>query len=353
MTKYFFVAFIGSLMFAGIDCKHNPVGPSPGADTTSSNFTWTVDTIGASGSYLYDVSIVNDSLAYAVGLLMPSDSLGRNNTIYWDNAAIWNGATWTPLQIPFYYQGQKTFTTLYAVFAFGPNDILFSGGGDIEHWNGATFSTDYSVNSLINGQINKMWGQSSTNFYVVGNAGTMVHYVNGSWTKIQTGTTLPFQDIWGDGGQVLAVASDKFGFGGQYLVQVNGNVAVHLTDTVSAYESLSGIWFERNREYIVVGSGIYEKDSLPGSKSWNGPFVPLNWYSYAVRGQAANDVMVAGESASLSHFNGSSWRGFTNFVDPSVRLQSVAIKGIIAMAVGFIHDEARGIYYGVVYTGRR
>jgi len=58
---------------------------------------------------------------------------------------------------------------------------------------------------------------------------------------------------------VLAVASDKFGFGGQYLVQLNGYMAVHLTDSVSTYQSLSGIWFERNREYIVVGSGIYEK----------------------------------------------------------------------------------------------
>ena len=98
-------------------------------DTTSSNFNWEVDTIGAEGSVLYDVTVINDTLAYAVGLIIPSDSAERANTIYWNNTAVWNGTEWTPMQVPFYYKGQKTFTTLYAVFAFGPNDILFSGGG--------------------------------------------------------------------------------------------------------------------------------------------------------------------------------------------------------------------------------
>ncbi len=354
-----FAISVGTLSTLSFHCNlltgpHNSTGP----DTTSSNFAWTVDTIGASGSYIYDVTIVNDSLAYAVGLLMPSDSVGRSNTIYWNNAAVWNGTKWTPMQVPDYYDGKNTFSTMYAVFAFGPDDILFASGGDVEHWNGATFTTDYAVNSLINGQINKIWGSSSHDYYVVGNGGTIVHYLNGNWTKIQTSTALPFQDIWGATDpktgqeQILAIASDKFGLGGQYLVELNGNTASHLKDTVSAQERLSGIWFEPNQRYFLVGSGIFEKDSLPSSEPWNGPFIPLDWYTFAIRGQGANDVIVAGESASISHFNGKRWIGLNDLVNPVDRLQAVAFKDNLVIAVGNRHESGVN-YYGVVYIGRR
>lgn len=354
MLRILSIAFLLSILVTGgFSCNllTGPHSNSSGPDTTSSNFTWTVDTIGGPGSYLYDVAIVNDSLAYAVGLIMPSDSVGRNNTIYWDNAAIWNGTKWTPIQVPFYYRGQNTFTTLYAVFAFGPNDILFSGGGEVEHWNGTTFTTDYSVNSLINGQINKIWGQSSRDFYVVGNGGTVVHYSNGSWTKVQTGTTLPFQDIWGDGGQVLAVASDKFGIGGEYIVSLQGNTSTTVSGN-GLQPNLSGIWFVAQEKYFVVGDGIYEKESADNDRAWEGPFAPLKDYSYAIRGNDTNDVVVAGENGAISHYNGSTWRGFSGLVNPVDRLSAVAMKGNLIIAVGNRHESGVN-YYGVIYIGRR
>ncbi|MBI3006249.1 MAG: hypothetical protein HYY49_12660, partial [Ignavibacteriales bacterium] len=62
-----------SLFFAFLfspSCKDVGVIPpednSP--DTTSHNFTWTIDTVGdGNSSVLYDVAIINDTLAYAVG----------------------------------------------------------------------------------------------------------------------------------------------------------------------------------------------------------------------------------------------------------------------------------------------
>ncbi len=344
------VATLSSLAFS---CNlftgpHNSSGP----DTTSGNFAWTVDTIGASGSYLYDVTIVNDSLAYAVGLLMPSDSVGRNNTNYWDNAAVWNGTKWTPMQVPLYYQGQKTFSTAYSVFGRNESDIWF-GMGYLEHWDGHQF---IQVDPQLGSVENKIWESSDgSQLYVVGNYGKISYSPDhgSTWQQVQTGTTLPFQDIWGDGEQVLAMASDKFGSGGQYIVELNGNVAMHIQDTVHASLGLSGIWFLSNEKYFIVGNGIYEADSVMNGGSWDGPFVPLNWFSFAVRGQATNDVIVAGESASISHFNGKRWTGFSSLLNTSVRLQSVAIKNNLVIAGGFIHNDAQRLYYGVAYVGRR
>jgi hypothetical protein len=47
-------------------------------DTTSHNFTWQIDTLGdGSSSVLYDVAIIDDTLAYAVGEIYKRDSVGN------------------------------------------------------------------------------------------------------------------------------------------------------------------------------------------------------------------------------------------------------------------------------------
>ena len=70
-------------------------------DTTSHQFTWQVDTLGdGASSVLYDVAIINDTLAYAVGEMYLRDTLG-----YFDpnafNIAKWNGIRWQLKRLPF------------------------------------------------------------------------------------------------------------------------------------------------------------------------------------------------------------------------------------------------------------
>jgi hypothetical protein len=60
-----------------------PVNPPPnGADTTSHNFTWRLDTLGTNWSILLDVAIVNENDIWAVGEIHTAetdtfDSLGN------------------------------------------------------------------------------------------------------------------------------------------------------------------------------------------------------------------------------------------------------------------------------------
>ena len=46
--------------------------------------------------------------------------------------------------------------------------------------------------------MNKIWGSSSNDLYVVGNNGKIAHYNGTSWQRIESGTTLNINDIWGD-----------------------------------------------------------------------------------------------------------------------------------------------------------
>jgi len=353
---YFILIINLSFLFSFESCKSPtaPKGNNP-PDTTSSNFTWQADTIGAEGSVLNDVTIINDTLAYAVGMLYERDSTGKSNLSNPFNAAIWNGTKWTMVKVPYNYQGTPIYNPIHTVFALSATDIYFGGNG-LEHWDGQQFSNIDAVNPFWSGHsMQKIWASSDNNIYIVGDNGTAVYY-DGSWQSVGTGTTLPFQDIWGGTDrigrqQVLAVASDKFGNGGKSIISLDNGEASSVSD--SGYiSSLSGIWFVPNEIYYIVGPGIFQRNFIQDNEMWSGPALPIDWYSFAVRGNNKNDVVAVGDAGSISHFNGVSWYGYTQLLNPIDRLVSVSMKNNLIIAVGDRHND--GVhYYGLIYIGRR
>ena len=212
-------------------------------------------------------------------------------------------------------------------------------------------STDYSINPLINGQINRIWGQSSKNFYVVGNGGTVVHHINDSWHQVETGTTLPFQDIWGDGGQVLAIASSHNILGRQ-LYTLQGNSASSISID-GLYYVFGSVWFIPNRKYFVVGDGVFTKSTLNESAWYRHPLGEIaSDYSDEIRGTGFNDIVIAGDLGDISHFNGIRWTEYKQLYNQIDQLRSVSIKGNTIVAAGWrVYNGLQ--YYGLVYVGRR
>jgi len=344
-------------LFSFESCK-SPTAPKTNSpDTTSNNFVWSVDTIGAEGSVLNDVTIINDTLAYVVGILYDRDSTGKSDLSNPYNAAIWNGIKWTKIKIPYDYQGQKIFGTIYSIFATNPNDIWF-GYGNLVHWDGKQYSEPIII-PWFQSQANKIWESIDRNdLYVVGNNGLIAYSSDqgNSWTQVSVNTTLPFQDIWGGTDrigrqQVLAVASDKFGNGGKAIISLDNGEASSVSD--SGYiSSLSGIWFVPNETYYIVGPGIFQRNFIQDNEMWSGPALPIDWYSFAIRGNNKNDVVAVGDAGSISHFNGVSWYGYTQLLNPIDRLVSVSMKNNLIIAVGDRHND--GVhYYGLIYIGKR
>ncbi len=72
-------------------------------------------------------------------------------------------------------------------------------------------------------------------------------------------------------------------------------------------------------------------------------------YKDAIRGNACNDIMIAGSFGLVSHYNGSTWKQYTGNEAPSFygRYHAVSFKGNFMVAVGWIDDKA------VVLRGRR
>jgi hypothetical protein len=340
----------------GKEIKSNPVTFTT-LDTTSHNFTWQTFEFGQhSSSTFYDVSIIDENNIWAVGEIYMNDSLGNPDPKRY-NAAIWNGTGWEIIRVPYVYQGQPFYNPIQSVCAFSDNDIWFCGNGVI-HWDGNTFiPMPIPINVWGPYQMNKIWGSCSNDLYAVGNNGNIAHYNGSSWTKIASGTSLPFQDIWGvtsnsEETQILAIASNKFSTGGKYLVKINGNIATHLNDLISTAVSLSGTWFTLNKKYYLVGDGIYSKHSLSDNKWQIDQIIyQIQYYPYSIRGNNINDIIVSGEAGTISHFNGISWKIF-NGISIYDRLLSVSVRNNIVIAVGTRYNN--GINnQGIIYVGIR
>jgi hypothetical protein len=293
---------------------------------------------GAASSALFDVAIINGTLAYAVGQMYLNDSTGQVDQQPY-NLAIWNGHSW---------KLQKLFAdgfppAIKSVFVNNENDVWFDPWF---HWDGQSFQEIPSDSIFFGIGIGKMWGNSN-GFYVVGTAGFIAHRnSSGNWTKIESGTTLDMLDIYGSGSEILAVASDNNPYG-EAIISISGNTATQIFSFPLGQDELYGVWFVPNRHYYVVGDGIYEKHLLSESTWKNGTLDITQYATTKVKGNGLNDVMVVGAYGEVLHWNGVSWRSYRDITGLNGSYTSVAVDGNFVIAVGQNDTQA------VVAIGRR
>ncbi len=313
-------------------------------DTTSHNFTWEIDTLGeVESSWLNDVAIINDTLAYAVGEIYVA---GQPY-----NIARWDGHAWNLSTLNFIYDYGTGYAQAVAVYAFGPTDVLVSAGASVMHWNGQHWTNlDYlyhSQGNILIGSVYRMWGTSVNDLYGVGLQGSILHWDGMNWQTIASGTTLDIQDIWGatdtktGDQQIICVVSNKYTNSGMELLRISGGSAGVISDNGLPW-SLSGIWFLPGKYYWVVGDGVYRKRFSIATIPWQGGAnIVTTHYTFGVRGNDINDLVATGGQGEIVHFNGSTWTSYF----ASTRLgygnyYSVAIRGNLIVAVG--EDSPRG-----------
>ena len=327
-------------------------------DTTSHNFTfqtWTFGTIGSSS--LYDVAIISENNIWCVGEILVADSSPNGYTMY--NAVHWDGNEWNLKKITVNFRGFLITPTLEGIFAFSPTQIWLAGGltifGDGTSW------TPYDIRLLtgIDGlSASKIWGSSPDNVYFVGRNGNITHY-NGSpsvdgWTKIESGTSLPIRDIWGDFNsktnkyEILAVAAEVAINNGSKVLRIDGNSVTEESNNGLSWD-VGDLWFKSGNKYYVAGAGIHYKHSLNDSL-WNrySPGIVTNYVSFGIRGSNINDVFAAGSFLEIAHFNGVTWHNYLNEISSgSGAVGSIDIKGNLMVTVGLEGSSA------LVLIGRR
>ncbi len=309
-------------------------------DTTSHNFTFETFTFGgtAGSSILYDVTIINENDIWAVGEIYIADTSINGYTTY--NAVHWDGNQWELKRIMFYtFCGQQSKDSYPAssVIAFSESEIWISMKGD-------------QVAKIENGlqtqticmpwifSINKIWGSSSNNLYVVGNNGNIARFNGSLWTRIESGTTTNINDVWGyvnvDGNETIYCAvSFVFQLGDQKILTIMNNNVDSLSWNTG--RRVHSVWTNSKNYVYTAGGGIFENKR----GYWNEiTEVPL-YYSDNIRGTENDNIFVCGDFGLFAHFNGSTWKTYDELYIQGIYF-SVAVKNNIVITVGLEGNRA-------------
>jgi hypothetical protein len=316
-------------------------------DTTSHNFTFETFTFGgtAGSSVLYDVTIINENDIWAVGEIYVADTSQNGYTMY--NAVYWNGSQWELKRIRTNSCGGVEYPPIKTIFSFAEDDILFAHiDGSITYFNGTDFINDCSLIIQLNGSANKIWGTSKDDYYVVSGNGFIAHYNGTNWQRIESGTDLNINDIWGDYNdktnewEILAVASNFGSSSEKKILQIKNQTVINIPLNSQMWP-LKTVWFISNRQYYVAGAGIYQKKLL-SDLDWKNQVLDITEYStYSLRGNNINDVIGVGAFGDLVHFNGVTWKA--DYVEPNLNFgsyKSININGNITYAVGDEYNQA-------------
>ncbi|MBL1124509.1 MAG: glucosyl transferase [Ignavibacteriae bacterium] len=294
-------------------------------DTTSHNFTFETFTFGgtAGSSVLYDVAIINENNIWAVGEIYVADTSQNGYTMY--NAVHWDGNQWELKRI--LYDGN--IWTIKTIFAFNQNDIWFSA---FVRYDGQKF-IELPISPILTGwSINKIWGSSSRNLYVVGNNGNIVFYNGTSWSRIESGTDLNIGDIWG-------ITDDSGGYN-KYIAADNAMLKLDEDNNLSRIDAepgmiLNSVWGISNRLIYTAGDGIV----LYKNNNWEKIYSQGVNTIYRIRGQYYNDICGIGSPGSIIyHFNGYSWASINP--DPNNRYRSIDIKENTIAVSGYQGEKA-------------
>ncbi len=311
-------------------------------DTTSHNFSWQTYEFGGQGSSsssFYDVAIIDEDDIWAVG------EINTTNGKY--NAAHWDGEKWELKKIANDSYPRRV------VYAFGKNDVWFDGS---IKWDGTRYSVHMKNFPLLpNGDgwyKNAMWGVSSEDFYLVGDHGMIAHYDGQKWQRIESGTKLRIQDIYGVEGaritplKIVAVASKRLSREDPAVLSVKGSNA-KIISNMGLPKNIFGVWSDGVKWY-VCGEGLFTKTD---GQSWKlVKAAPYVWYE-SIRGNAKNDIFLAGSE--VVHWNGLNWHEYKNELGQVYKYYyELAVKRDMVVAVG---TKVHGIVEGeaVILVGKR
>ncbi|HKJ81377.1 MAG TPA: hypothetical protein VJ954_05090 [Ignavibacteriaceae bacterium] len=286
-------------------------------DTTSHNFTWQTYTFGgqAGSCVLRDVAIINQNDIWAVGEIYMNDSTGQPDPKVY-NAVHWDGSKWELKRITTEFRGNLITVPLEGIFAFSSLDIWTVGSLPI-HGDGTNWTMyDVRTTTDANLALSKAWGSNSNDMYFVGRNGSIAHYLNGYWSKIQSGTSLNIQDIWGGVNpytgetEVLCIASNIFATTEpSWLIQIKPTFNNWLNvGTLPA--TMSSVWFMPGIKYYLAGDGTFTFHSFNGKHNDETNRIP-SYYRFSIRGNEVNDVVICGSFGLISHYNGKSWHTYS------------------------------------------
>ena len=320
-------------------------------DTTSHNFTWTIDTFGTYYTILRDVEIVDENNIWVVGTIRDSipDSSGAITIKETYNAAHWNGSEWILFSI---YHGALE---LDDIIYFEEDDIWVCGGSPL-HWNGSVWTLYHLWNlGVLNedeGGVYHAWGTSSNNMYFVGSYGSIVHYDGTEFTKIESGTDINLYSVSGtpDGEYVFVCGRNSTS--DSIILQIH-NQEIKTIYTGNSFNTLPAgaprvTYVYGDTAYFASAISVFKYNYLTDESDV--VYDSNHYESISAKGlyvKSPNDLFMCGSRSEFIHYNGSSWSSdfsvWGQFGYQGVGTYGLDVKDDTVVIVGKCFGALRGL----------
>ncbi len=248
----------------------------------------------------------NADITTLVLTALPDDFVG--NATYWVGHADTGGTTLPTTQT---YQG---------IWGSSSSDIFVVGlGGSVLHYDGSSWSTQASGTGS---DLKCVWGTASNDLWAAG-ANSAIRKYTGSWSSQSRadGRSEQLNDIWGSSSSDVWIVGDGYSTG--WWSTTRYYTLLHTTDGgatwsyaggptgLSSNVNLNGIWGSAANDIWAVGSGgtIRHYDGSNWSTSGTGV---TSRDLFGVWGTASNNVYAAGSNGVILHWNGSAWSPMTS-----------------------------------------
>ena len=116
-----------------------------------------------------------------------------------------------------------------------------------------------------------------------------------------------------------------------------------------------GVWFnEFPYFYLLTSSHVtrIRKDNMEEQKRIYEVSPGFTGGYHQIRGSGINDLMIVGNRNHIAHYNGRSWREYTEIFDNDVLLTSLSIRGDMVVISGLRYVDLL-TRKGVIIIGRR
>jgi len=314
-------------------------------DTTSHDFTWTIDILGENGT-LWDVWAFAENNVWAVGNVYPKWGGSEVHNCY-----KWDGSQWLIHDIISNYWKLE----IHSFFAFSENDNWANSYIPCRSTDTTYYAFHLPDMGLDVGPIYDCWGTSSNDMYFVGSGGTIVHYDGQSFTKMANPTDRKLRHVDGcvdsQTGEVRMWAGGWESTGWGSLIKFENNQWDLIWDSDHQfykdqnYLDVAGI-FVPNYKYIIVEVGGIENNILVihNQKYFDDYHILYtNTFgaTYKVSGNAINDFFAVGNDR-IVHYNGRTFSINTEICE-NFRLLSVFQIDDSVYIVGFEKGSQKAI----------
>ena len=216
------------------------------------------------------------------------------------------------------------------------------------------------VPAITTNDLYAVWGSSSSDVWVVGVAGTVLHFDGNAWTALPPITTKALTAIWGSGPSDIWADAYTIGGGGGQLFHYNGAVWAADTTTIPPHDALGALWgssatdvwtggdagyllhYDGSHWSQVANSADEAVDGIWGSSGTDvwavldatgtaGPIIDYNgsaWSSatapavsrlWTIWGSGSSNVWAGGDAGALVHYDGSNWAAVASATTATIR----------------------------------